>query len=241
MNIKSRAIVLQTIKYGDAQLIVDFFTEKLGRLSFLIHLPKTSRGKMKRPMFQPLMILNIEFDYRPNSNLQRLKDLAVDVPLGNIPFSPYKLAISMFIAELLSCATRNEQVNEPLFMFLHESIQWLDQAEGQVANFHILFMIRLSFHLGIMPNVEDGLDGDYFDLVDGCFVSHVPTHEHYLNKEDSLRLVALLRLDYKTMHLYTMSRYDRNRCVEVILEYFKLHLPGFSGLKSFSILKELFS
>lgn len=30
MEIKTSAIVLQTIKYGDSQLIVDFFTEKLG-------------------------------------------------------------------------------------------------------------------------------------------------------------------------------------------------------------------
>ncbi len=33
MEVKTRAIVLQTIKYGDAQLIVDFFTERLGRVS----------------------------------------------------------------------------------------------------------------------------------------------------------------------------------------------------------------
>ena len=64
---------------------------------------------------------------------------------------------------------------------------------------------------------------------------------HYLNKEDSMRLVSLFRLDYKTMHLYTMSRIERNRCVEVILEYYKLHLPDFPEMKSFSVLQELFA
>ncbi len=28
---------------------------------------------MKRQLFQPLMILNLEFDYRPKANLQRLE------------------------------------------------------------------------------------------------------------------------------------------------------------------------
>ena len=74
MEIKTSAIVLQTIKYGDSQLIVDFFTEKLGRLSFMVRVPKSSKGKMKRQLFQPLMVLNLEFDYRPKSNLQRLRD-----------------------------------------------------------------------------------------------------------------------------------------------------------------------
>ena len=59
MEIKTSAIVLQTIKYGDSQLIVDFFTEKLGRLSFMVRVPKSSKGKMKRQLFQPLMVLNL--------------------------------------------------------------------------------------------------------------------------------------------------------------------------------------
>ena len=54
-------------------------------------------------------------------------------------------------------------------------------------------------------------------------------------------MVSLLRLSYETMHLYTMSRMDRNRCIEVILQYYKIHVPGFPELKSFSVLKELFA
>lgn len=241
MEVKTKAIVLQTIKYGDSQLIVDFFTEKLGRLSFMVRLPKSSKGKVKRQLFQPLMILQLEFDYRPKTNLQRLKEASVEIAFIDLPFSPFKLAISMFLAELLSYATRNEQAQKPLYSFLEESLVWLDKAEAQYANFHIVFMIRLTFFLGFSPNIEEGGNADYFDLENGCFVPYVPTHVHYLNKVDSFRLVSLLRLDYKTMHLYTMSRVDRNRCVEVILEYFKLHVPGFPELKSFSVLKELFA
>lgn len=240
MEVKTKAIVLQTIKYGDSQLIVDFFTEKLGRLSFMVRIPKSSKGKVKRQLFQPLMILHLEFDYRAKANLQRLKEASICYAFSDIPFSPYKIGISMFIAELLSYATRHEQVHDSLYLFLEESILWLDQAKGTFSNFHIVFMVRLTFFLGFSPNIEEGLQGDYFDLVDGCFVPYVPTHVHYLNKEDSLRLVSLLRLDYKTMHLYTMSRIDRNRCVEVILEYYKLHIPGFPEMKSFDVLKSLF-
>ena len=83
MEIKTSAIVLQTIKYGDSQLIVDFFTEKLGRLSFMVRVPKSSKGKIKRQLFQPLMVLNLEFDYRPKSNLQRLRDVSILIPFGH--------------------------------------------------------------------------------------------------------------------------------------------------------------
>lgn len=240
MEVKTRAIVLQTIKYGDSQLIVDFFTEKLGRVPFMVKIPKSSKARMKRQLFQPLMVLNLEYEHRPKVNLQHLKDVTIAFPFVDLPFSPVKLAMSMFLAELLGLATKNEQANIPLYTFMEESIRWLDQAKDGYANFHIVFMLRLTFFLGFSPNLESGETGDYFDLEDGCFVSHVPTHTHYLNKEDSLRMVGLFRLSYETMHLYTMSRLDRNRCVEVILEYYKIHVPGFPELKSFSVLRELF-
>lgn len=241
MEVKTRAIVLQTIKYGDAQLIVDFFTEKLGRMSAIVRIPKSSKGKMKRQLFQPLMIVNLELDFRPKVSLQKLKEVSICVPYEDLPFSPYKVAISMFLAELLYHATKNEQGNAPLYLFLQDSLVWLDHARSNFANFHIVFMIRLCFFLGFSPNLEEGLNGDYFDLEDGCFVAYVPTHQHFLGKADSLRLVSLLRLSYETMHLYTMSRMERNRCIEVILQYYKLHVPGFPELKSYSVLRELFA
>ena len=50
----------------------------------------------------------------------------------------------------------------------------------------------------------------------------------------------LMRLRFQTMHLYTMSRQERNRCVEVIISYYRLHMPDFPELKTLPILKELF-
>ncbi len=37
-----------------------------------------------------------------------------------------------------------------------------------------------------------------------------------------------------------MSRQERNRCVEVIISYYRLHMPDFPELKTLPILKELF-
>lgn len=241
MEVKTRAIVLQTIKYGDSQLIVDLFTEKLGNLSFIVRIPRSAKAKTKRQLFQPLMTLNLEFDYRQKAGLQKLKEVCISDPFVDIPFSPYKLAISMFLSELLNHATKGELKAESLFVFLHDSIFWLDEAKEGYANFHIVFMIRLTAFLGFFPNIEGGAEGEFFDLVDGCFVKLTPTHNKYLSAEDSLKMLNLIRLDYKTMHLYTMSRMDRNRCIEVLLMYYRIHVPGFPELKSYSVLKELFA
>ena len=60
----------------------------------------------------------------------------------------------MFLAEFLSHALREEGKNEPLFAYLVSSIRWLDACRSDYANFHLVFLIRLSRFLGFYPNLE---------------------------------------------------------------------------------------
>ena len=98
---KTRAIVLHSIKYGESQFIVDFLTESRGRVSFLVKIPKSSKSNSKRQYFQPLTLVTLEFDFRANQNLQRIKNIGILYPYEDIPFSPIKISVSLFLAEFL--------------------------------------------------------------------------------------------------------------------------------------------
>lgn len=238
---KTRAIVLHSLKYGDTRLIVDVLTESHGRLAFLVPLSKSAKGKMKRQYFQPLMLLDVQFDFRVNQNLLRLKSVSVSYPYVGIPFSPIKTSISLFLAEFLLYSTRYEQVNQHLFSFVSQSMMWLDASQGEIANFHLVFLMKMALFLGLQPNLTDWSEHCYFDLEEGCFVLKVPNHVHFLSIEDTHSLVQLFRLSYQTMHLYQMSRLQRNHCVEVMVDYYRLHIPNFPVLKSLPILQSLFA
>ena len=47
-------------------------------------------------------------------------------------------------------------------------------------------------------------------------------------------------MNYDTMHLFSMNRMERNRCLDIISQYYRLHLPDFPELKSLPVLQELF-
>ena len=241
MQINTKAIVLHFIKYGESQVIVDLFTEQVGRVSFICPIPKSSKGRAKRQFFQPLTILDVQFDYRQKMKLQRFKDIRIAEPFSTIPFDPYKLSISLFCAEFLYYATRDEQKNALLYDYVEKSILWLDSAVRAFSNFHLVFMLRLSRFLGFFPNLEDYHPGDLFDLRSGCFVGTVPLHKDFLLPADSAQILLLIRLQYETMHLLKISREDRNRCTALILQFYRLHIPDFPELKSFDILRELFA
>ena len=241
MLTKTSAIVLHALKYGETRLIVDMFTRSHGRLSFIVSLPKSPKGKIKKQFFQPLTLLEIETDVRPRLQLQKLSDVRLLHPFSTIPFESDKLAISLFVAEFLYYALRGEQQNALLFDYVSDSIQWLDGQEGRFANFHLVFLMRLSRFLGFYPNLEDYSAGDYFDLRESVFLSQPPVHRDFLQPQEAEKVQLMMRMDFATMHLFQMSHNERNRLLEVALAYYHLHLPDFPEMKSIGVLQELYS
>ena len=240
MLTKTQAIVLHSLKYGESRLIVDMFTRTFGRQSFIVSIPKTSKGKIKKQFFQPLTLLEIETDIRPKLQLQKLNDVRLLTPFASIPFEPDKLAISLFVAEFLYYALRSEQRNELLYDYLEYSIMWLDGQQVNFANFHIVFLLRLTRFLGFYPNMDDYEDGDYFDLRESEFMRNPPVHRDFLHPEEAQKVQLMMRMDFPTMHLFRMSHNDRNRLLEISIKYYRLHLPDFPEMKSIEVLQALY-
>ena len=240
MLTKTQAIVLHSLKYGESRFIVDMFTRVFGRQSFIVSIPKTAKSKIKKQFFQPLTLLEIETDLRPKLQLQKLNDVRLLSPFASIPFEPDKLAISLFVAEFLYYALRSEQRNELLYDYLENSIMWLDGQQTNFANFHLVFLLRLTRFLGFYPNLDDYEDGDYFDLRESEFMRNPPVHRDFLHPEEAQKVQLMMRMDFPTMHLFRMSHDDRNRLLEVSIKYYRLHLPDFPEMKSIEVLQALY-
>lgn len=238
MMVKTRAIVLRQVKYNDTKMIVDMLTEAVGRTTFFVALPKSSKARVKRQYFATLTFLDIEFDLRERASMQRLKNVAIAMPLPDIATSPIKMTIAIFLSELLVHATSGEQVNRPLFLFIWNSLLWLEHAQTGIANFHLVFMLHLLPFLGFSPNLEHD-SGQYFDLEEGRFVNAAPLHAHFLNAADSQHMLTLMRISYASMHLLQIKREERNRCIAIALTYYRLHIPSFPELKSLAVLQDV--
>ena len=241
MLTKTQAIVLHTIKYGETRIIVDMFTRTHGRLSFIVNIPKSIKAKTKNQFFQPLNILEIEVDVRQKVQLQKLSDVRLAMPFSSIPFNPHKLSISLFIAEFLYYALRSEQQNALLYDYVESSILWLDSQDDRYANFHLVFLMRLSRFLGFYPNLEHYQTGDYFDLRESMFLPTPPLHRDFLYPQEAEKVQLMMRMDYPTMHLFKMTHQERNRLLEVTITYYRLHLTDFPELKSIAVLQELYA
>lgn len=236
---KTKAIVLFTLKYNDSSSIVHAFTEEDGRMSFWLRIPKSHKAKVKSVLFQPLSILELNIDVSKRG-LNYIREAQAVFPFSSLPFDPLKLSVALFLAEYLSKVLREEAQNLPLFAYLENSIQWLDGTNEVPANFHLVFLMRLSRFLGLYPNLDNYHEGDFFDLENGCFVSSQPFHGQFVQGQQAKHILTLMRMNYETMHLFRMSRTDRNEILDVLLKYYSIHIPGSADLKSLPVLKELF-
>ena len=240
MIIDDEILIFHALRYSDDQLIVEGLARNYGRVSFVVRISHAPRAKVRHVIFQPMAVLEVQWEEKPRAKLMRPIAARVSQPWSSLHTSPIKAAITLFLAEFLLQVCRHEQSGELFFDYLLHSLTWLDTAEEGFANFHLLFLMRLAQFLGIAPNTSDnGLP--FFDLMEAEFVSRAPAHAYYIYGDEARAFEQLLRMNFSTMHLFQLTRTQRNRILELILTYYRLHIPSLPELKSWEVLREIFT
>ena len=241
MSEKTQGVVLRALKYNDDALIVDVYTATRGTVAFMVKLPRSRKAALKSVYFRPLSLLELDFDYRQKVSLQRIRDVRFFYAYRSLPYEPYKSAIALFLSEFLSRVLKHETDNAPLFSYIIYSLQWLDAAERAYSNFHLVFVTRLTRFLGFYPNVEGWHEGDFFDMVNAGFVPERPLAHTCLEPREAALIPLFMRMNYDSMRFFRMNRTARERYVDVLSTYYRLHVPEFPDLKSLDVLKEVFA
>lgn len=232
-----KAIVLTSTLYSDNSYMLNLFTDELGYVVVSVKVGR--RSKVRLSHIQPLTLLSVELYGRPSQQVMHITECVALAGCESLATNPAKILVSQFLAEFLNHTLRLYQKDASLFDFIFDSIKTYNSIERGQANFHLIFLVKMTHYLGFFPNLE-GLDnGVCFDLENGCFIRQLPLHNNYLQPNDTMAFVHLMRLDYNTMYLYDINRKQRNNILDYIVKYYKLHLAEFGDLKSLDILREI--
>lgn len=238
MQVTTKAIILTSIKYGDASLIVKAFTASDGLKSYLLKgVLSSKKGKLKAAYFQPLTQLEIVADHRNKGTLERVREAKIHYPYRTVHNDLIKNAVTLFLAEMLGHSIREEEPNPALFEFLEAALQWLD-THTEIANFHCYFLIRLTKYLGFYPDTPDR-KASFFDLVEGGFTDS-PSGHPMLTGENLEHFKTFLGIHFDALHTVRMNKSNRQELLQSLVLYFELHLQGFRKPKSLAVLHEVF-
>lgn len=237
MQVKTKAIVISSLKFQEKSLIVKCFTQSHGLKSYFVRDAFSGRkSNQKIAYFQPLTILEIEAIHKNKGTLENFKEIKIGTPFHSIHSNIYKSTIVMFVSEILHHSIHEEEKNEPLFIFLETALHWLDNHD-EMANFHLILLLEITKYLGFYPDISD-MDMPFFEMTEGIFspfhaISSLTEHETNLFK----KLIGLkFENDQKTFHVI-----ERQLVLKVLIDYYSFHLDGFKKPKSLDILKEVFS
>ena len=235
----TKAIVLSAIKFKDTSLIVKCYTEK-GVKSYLVKgvfSKNTKSKKFKVAYFQPFTLLDIVAKHNNKGQLNYINDIRIYQPLHNIYTDIYKNTIAQFLAEILSSTLKEEDENNLLFQFIENSIIWLD-THDKTSNFHIIFLIKLTKYLGFYPKKPKETDS-FFNLQEGKFSFHKPIN-HFISGEEFNYFKTVIGTDFDSISKVDLNAKLRQNLIDILIQYFVLHLPEFRKPKSLAVLQTIF-
>ncbi|WP_426061187.1 DNA repair protein RecO [Hymenobacter sp. B1770] len=237
MLIKTRGIVLSYLKYRETSIIARVYTERLGVQSYVVNGVRKAKPPGRIALFQPFTLLDlVAYVARGSGGLTRLSEFRCSEPFSTLPYEVQKSSVVLFLSEVVGRAVREEEQNEPLFHFLHDSILAFDQQTKGSENFALVFLLELSTYLGF--GISTGAE-----LTDQVIMAgHAATSKGAIGP-------ATLRLREFETYFDELLRDPatstipngrvRHELLTVLIRYYQLHVEQLGEIRSLDILSQV--
>lgn len=151
--IRTEAIVLRSLNYGETSQIVTLFTQKKGKITVMAkgaRRPDSSFGAS----LQPMAHTEVVFYYKPTRDLQTLSESAHVELFHGLSRDLEKIGLGLRIVELVYALLETEDAHPAVFALTQQALRRLDAASARAANLWPYFQLRLAAALGVAPSID---------------------------------------------------------------------------------------
>lgn len=234
MLVKTRGIVLNFIKYRETSIIAKVYTEELGLQSYMVNGVRQKAGRIA--LFQPFTLLDMVVYTSQKGGITRISEYKCDYAFSSIPYDIRKSSMLLFLSEVLSHTIREEEENKPLFEFLYQSIRQFDKMEQDFENFHLEFLLQLSFFLGFGPTSGEEVTSQVAFSSKQASIDGRPAILHFQVYEDLLD-----QLLHQAHQVQIPNGKVRRELLQIIIRYYQLHVEKLGEIRSLQVLSEVLS
>ncbi|MFM8912771.1 MAG: DNA repair protein RecO [Flammeovirgaceae bacterium] len=217
---KTRGIVFRFTRYGETSVIVSIFTAQFGLQSYIVNGARSKSSKSKMALFQPLTLLEMVVYHKENASIMRMKEVRCYHPYQTLNTDFKKSTIALFLTEVLNKSVKEQTHASELSLFLSDAFIALDKMQKGVENFHLVFLIHLSRHLGF-----------------GVYQSKEMLTPFDADQAEQKLLEELLRADFDTT--LVMNQTQRRKLLDVLLRFYTSHIDTFGEMKSLAVVREM--
>ena len=217
---KTRGVVFRFTKYGETSIIVNIFTELFGLQGYIVNGVRSTAGKNKIALFQPLTLLDMVVYHRENANLNRISEVKCLYPYKSIPMDIRKSTVAVFVNEVINKAIKEESHASELCQFIIESLVALDKLNAGTENFHLIFLLKLSRLLGF-----------------GAYNTAEVLGLRATDPDTEGLLDVLIRAEYS--HALAVTNHQRRALLDLLLKFYGDHIDSFGEMKSTQVLRDI--
>jgi DNA repair protein RecO (recombination protein O) len=237
MLIKTRGIVLSYLKYRETSIIARVYTERLGVQNYIVNGVRKAKPPGRIALFQPFTLLElVAYVARGSGGLTRLSEFRCAEPLQTLPYEVQKSSVVLFLSEVLGRAVREEEQNEPLFEFLHDSILAFDRQAAGSENFALVFLLQLATYLGFGVSTAAELT-DQVIMAGHAATAKGATGPATLRLREFEGYFDELLRDSATSTI--PNGRVRHELLNVLIRYYQLHVEQLGEIRSLDILSQV--
>lgn len=244
MLLSTPSFVLHTTKYSETSVIAKVFTRQLGVRSYILKGVRSANGRVKQNLLQPLSYLDMTVYNNPKKQLQYVKEIRPMKQWATIPSDFIKSSLIFFVAEALYKSLREEEPLPDVFDFVVEMLESVDEDSITLPDFPLLFLLRFSTFLGISPLNNFSRQEPLFNLKEGRYLAPPSFYslkmgadvDYFLDETSSMYLHYYLDSVFSDAPCPLLGLEVRTKLINILLEYYRIHLTDFRNFKSHEIL-----
>jgi len=153
MIIRTEAIVLRSIQYGETSRIVTLSTREKGKVAVMARgalRPKSRFGSTLQPMSYVQAVLY----WRDTRHVQTLSESSHIRTFGDLHKNLAALAYGQRVVELVQALMQDEDENMLVFQLLIDVLDRLNRHAGRAEHLFYFFQLRLAGILGFAPHID---------------------------------------------------------------------------------------
>lgn len=228
--IRTEAVVLRSMEYGETSQIVTLLTRAKGKLTVMAKGARRPNSPFGASL-QPMAYTQVVFYYKPTRTMQTLSESALVAPLHAIRRSLHKITIGLRVVELLRTLLEEEDPQPAAFDLARQVLMRLDAAAERPGNVWPYFQLRLAAQLGFAPSVDRAAvaavteHGGVLDLSSGAVhasADAAAAAQHRASRAALRAYAVFARADLDTvmrMHLRPSVRRDVEQLVDAYMRY----------------------
>ena len=239
--LKTEAVVLSKMNYGDSSSIASLFSEDLGKVSVIVKGARSPKSKFGR-IVDPLNYLSVVLYKKESREIQLLSGADIIDHFTQMKNDLNKLGYAYAVAELVKNLLAEHEVNKKIFKGIIKILSRLntgnEKPEITFGRFFIFFLKETGYEIQIdscaICGKQKFVDDVYYNFDKGivCGECKKTVVDNY---DINLELLRYLKCLKSNESANNFSNLILRKAISFMENHLKYHVPDFKGISSLKL------